>query len=263
MPNQYRHTYVVLLVCLVLACFPVASSSDYQLKQMMTVTLSVYAIARGLNGVISVAQGTEVSVEPMGVGLTLTPGEILDPLNDLIEQFSTVLLAASASLGIQQIILFLSDQSLFRLSIVALILITTIAYFFSPKLFQQRQLLLKTVLFLSILRLLIPVSVFISITVHDALQVQRQEAVSVLEKTENEVESLNNQEQEKSKGWFDSLKGKLDIETKLQQVRKQADNAVHAAIYLLAEFVLLMLLIPVFTLWLLFKLSVNVYRIKP
>lgn len=38
------------------------------------------------------AQGTELSIEPMGVGVILTLGELLDPLNDLIEQFSNVLL---------------------------------------------------------------------------------------------------------------------------------------------------------------------------
>ncbi|MBT8449478.1 MAG: hypothetical protein KJO69_07305, partial [Gammaproteobacteria bacterium] len=48
--------------------------------------LTTYAIARGLNGVISVAQGTEVAIQPVGVGVTFTPGQILDPINDLIER---------------------------------------------------------------------------------------------------------------------------------------------------------------------------------
>ena len=61
--------------------------------------LATYAIARGLNGVISVAQGTEVAVEPVGVGVTFTPGQILDPINDLIERFSWIVLASSVSLG--------------------------------------------------------------------------------------------------------------------------------------------------------------------
>ncbi|HEC72775.1 MAG TPA: hypothetical protein ENI26_00190, partial [Methylophaga aminisulfidivorans] len=90
---------------------------------MLLITLSVFALARGLNGVISVAQGTELSVEPMGVGVTLTPGQILDPLNDMVEQFSTVLLIASASLGIQKIVLFLGDNLIIKLTLSMLILI--------------------------------------------------------------------------------------------------------------------------------------------
>ena len=50
--------------------------------------LATYAVARGLNGVISVAQGTEIAIAPVGVGLTFTAGQILDPLNDLVERFS-------------------------------------------------------------------------------------------------------------------------------------------------------------------------------
>ncbi len=262
MLNKHRLSLSVLCVCLILACFPVATSTDHQLKQMMTVTLSVYALARGLNGVISVAQGTEVSIEPMGVGLTLAPGQILDPLNDLIEQFSSVLLAASASLGIQQIILFLSDQVFLRIAIAALALIAAASYFLAKTSQQLTPVFLKTVLFLSILRLLIPISVMASATVHELLASQREEAVIVLEHTQNEVETLSEQQQEKSKGWFNSLKGQLDIEAKLQQVREQADRAVKATVYLLAEFVLLMLFIPLLTLWLLFKFTVHVYQIK-
>lgn len=259
---KYRLKISLLLVCLVLACFPVTSSTEHQLKKMMTVTLSVYALARGLNGVISVAQGTEVSIEPMGVGLTLAPGQILDPLNDLIEQFSSVLLAASASLGIQQIILFLSDEPLLRSAIVVLALIAAASYFLPKATQQVTPIFLKTVMFLTILRLLIPVSVFVSASVHEVLTAQREEAVIVLEQTQSRVETLSEQRQEKSKGWFNSLRGHLDIEAKLQQVREQADSAVKASVYLLAEFVFLMLLIPVFTLWLLLKITIYVYQLK-
>lgn len=63
--------------------------------------IGVYAISRSLNGVISVAQGTEIAVQPVGVGVSLSVGEILDPLNDLIERFSWLVLLALASLGAQ------------------------------------------------------------------------------------------------------------------------------------------------------------------
>ena len=63
--------------------------------------LAAAALARAFNGVISVAQGTEVAIQPVGVGVTLTLGEILDPINDLVERFSALALVASAALLIQ------------------------------------------------------------------------------------------------------------------------------------------------------------------
>ena len=47
--------------------------------------LAVAALARAFNGVISVAQGTEVAIQPIGVGVTLTLGEILDPIKALLQ----------------------------------------------------------------------------------------------------------------------------------------------------------------------------------
>ena len=115
MTQTQRIWYLVLLVvCSIVLWMPLASNIGQQLTSMLTVTLSVYAVLRGLNAVISMAQGTELAIEPMGVGVTLTPGELLDPLNDMIEQVSSVLLVASASIGIQKIILDLSDIELFR-----------------------------------------------------------------------------------------------------------------------------------------------------
>ena len=67
-----------------------------------------YAVARGLNGAISVAQGTEVAVQPAGIGVNFAPGEILDPINDLVERFSWIMMLAASSLGVQKVLLAMS-----------------------------------------------------------------------------------------------------------------------------------------------------------
>jgi hypothetical protein len=67
--------------------------------------LATFALARGLNAVISAAQGTEVQLAPAGLGVTLTPGQVLDPVNDLVEQFSWVMLASATALGVQKFLL--------------------------------------------------------------------------------------------------------------------------------------------------------------
>ena len=50
--------------------------TDQALKR----SLVAFAVARGLNGLISVAQEAEIAMQPAGVGLTLSPGEILDQI---------------------------------------------------------------------------------------------------------------------------------------------------------------------------------------
>jgi hypothetical protein len=74
--------------------------------------LAAYAVARTLNGVISVVQETGVSVQPGGVGMTFAPGQFLDPLNDLVEQVSSVMLAVCVSFGIQLLLLHIGGSAL-------------------------------------------------------------------------------------------------------------------------------------------------------
>ena len=83
--------------------------------------LITFGIARGLNGVISVAQGTEIAVHPAGFGVNFTPGQILDPVNDLVEQFSWIMLASSASLGIQKVLLSISSTTVVTLLLAGLL----------------------------------------------------------------------------------------------------------------------------------------------
>ncbi|MGD9584738.1 MAG: hypothetical protein AB7V26_13870 [Lysobacterales bacterium] len=83
---------------------PAADYLDGALKR----TLVTFAVARAVNGSISMLQDADISVSPVGVGVSFSPGELLDPINDLIEQFSSILLLAAISLGTQKILLGIS-----------------------------------------------------------------------------------------------------------------------------------------------------------
>lgn len=97
---------LLLLALAVAAVLPQPERlADNRLQASLGRALTAFALARSLDGVISVAQGTEVAIEPVGVGVTLAPGQVLDPVNDLVEQFSSLLLLASASLGVQTLLL--------------------------------------------------------------------------------------------------------------------------------------------------------------
>lgn len=84
---------------------PLDVGAEAQVQAGMRRALASFAAARALNAVISVVQGTEVSVQLAGLGPTFAPGQVLDPVNDLVEQFSTLMLLASVSFGIQLILL--------------------------------------------------------------------------------------------------------------------------------------------------------------
>jgi len=129
---------------------PAIKQVDAGLKR----ALVSFAAARTLNALISVAQGTEISAQPLGVGVTLTPGQALDPLNDVVEQFSTLMLAASLAFGVQKILISIGSYWLISLALTATALGWTWLYF------RHRQApawLSRTLVVLLMLRFAVPV----------------------------------------------------------------------------------------------------------
>ncbi len=94
---------------------------------------AIYATARGINALVSVLQGTEMNA----FVITFTIGELLDPVNDLIERFSGVMLVALGSLAMQKILLEVVSHATFNGLLTALGLATILASFRgSPRVYR-------------------------------------------------------------------------------------------------------------------------------
>ena len=122
-PSRLALTANLMLIVLVGIFGPVDLISDLQLAEATKRALVAFVATPGLNAAISAVQGTEVALQPAGVGVTLTPGQLLDPVNDLVERLSWVILASAVSLGIQQLILSVSASPLMVAPLVAAALV--------------------------------------------------------------------------------------------------------------------------------------------
>ncbi|MBU0462711.1 MAG: hypothetical protein KKE12_03695, partial [Proteobacteria bacterium] len=81
------------------------------LDQTLKRATIAYGLCRATNALVSVLQEIEIGFEAVGT-ITFSPFEWLDPLNDLVERFSWILLAAMASIGIQEFFLRLFPDSI-------------------------------------------------------------------------------------------------------------------------------------------------------
>jgi hypothetical protein len=113
--------YLWLIALLALPIFGWLGILDEYSSANLTSSISnaglIYGTARGINALVSLLQGTEVGV----VFITFSIGEVLDPINDLIERFSQILLIALGSLALQKILLTIVSHTMFNvlLSIAA------------------------------------------------------------------------------------------------------------------------------------------------
>jgi hypothetical protein len=112
-PLRSRLLPITLVALALLAWLPALDTiATERVEDALKRALATYAVARTLNAVISVAQETTVSVGVV-VGATVAPGQALDPVNDLIEQFSSLMLVAAASLGVQRVLIAIGGQPVF------------------------------------------------------------------------------------------------------------------------------------------------------
>lgn len=81
-------------------------------KALVQATVT-FGLARAFNAVISVLQSVEISI----VAVSITIGEALDPLNDLVEQFSTLMQYAIGSLIIQKLLIEIVSHDFFKIVI--------------------------------------------------------------------------------------------------------------------------------------------------
>ena len=92
---------------------------DYTDEALRNAALT-YATARGINAIVSMIQSSEVEAGVGVVSGSITVGELLDPLNDMIERFSTVMTWVLASLAAQKVLLLIASHQMFLYLVAAL-----------------------------------------------------------------------------------------------------------------------------------------------
>jgi len=115
-------TVFVAVLMLLLAWVPAMDTPAMeQVDAGMKRAVVTFAGARALNAAISLFQGTEITVG-VGVQATLSVGEILDPVNDLVESFSNLMLLASVAFGIQKVLLTIGQYEYVKYALTLVVL---------------------------------------------------------------------------------------------------------------------------------------------
>ncbi len=269
-------TLLVLLILPLAILYPFAEASDQHLEGAFKRSLAGFAIARGLNGVISVAQGTEFAVQPAGVGVVFAPGEILDPINDLVERFSWIMLLASSSLGVQQLLLSMSAWKGILFGLVgggfALIAIT---WFGNSSWRWLRRFLVRFFLLMTILRFMMPVVSMANEWVYSAFLESRYTVASQeLKIATDNLDRINTeviaQPVEETSGLLDKAREiyrtaikQIDLTQRLEEYSQIADTVSENIVWLIAVFLMQTVVFPLLFLWIVWVLIRQLFSYSP
>lgn len=248
---------------------PLDVQADEHLKSGLKRALATYAVARTINGVVSVLQETGVSVQPAGIGMSFAPGQMLDPVNDLVEQFSSIMLAVCVSFGIQLALLKVGGSMLVSLAL------TVVLGWWAYCLWRGRSLArwqARLVVAAIVVRFAVPLVATSSEWAYQrTLAPDYSQSQKKLEATVGDVQRGAPAQDlkppldvTKDESWWERV-GRLrewigvdaataQVKAKYEQIRLRLDSAVEDMVRMIAIFALQTVVLPLLFLWLLGQL---------
>jgi hypothetical protein len=248
-----------------------SNANEYFDAAMSKATVA-YGTTRVINASVSILKDSEVHAEPGGIGLSLAIGEILDPIDDMTERVSDVLITAIVSLGIQKLI-FELGVSLVPKVLAVIILIYIILFWTKYKTAETiNNFLVRLGIIILVVRLFLPFSAL----VNDLLNVSYfdskiEEAKTQLDYYSSEITTVADLDFPEGEGVWETLRNSADFLKKTSIKFKDAlvaviDNAGDIVESLLqltwiyfGLFVVQVILLPMLMFWLMVKLINNIF----
>ncbi|RAU19912.1 hypothetical protein DN062_02230 [Nitrincola tibetensis] len=193
----------------------------------LTQATIAFAIARAFNGIISVFK--EVSVTVPLIGLELAIGQLLDPVNDLVEQFSSLMKMALGSLIIQKILLEIVANNFFKVIFtLSGVMLALVVYFDKLRLINV---FFKSFVFLAMLRFLVALTVLFYAAVDKAfVESKTEQEMAFLETYPLELESFTDDtavsEELRAALTLDLQNIQQDVALKEEQIQQIDNNIV-------------------------------------
>lgn len=201
-----QNRFIATLLLLILAAFsyfvlpeifpqdPLTNNSYLakQLEQQQAQAAGAFVIAKSLNAAISLLQSIDVGFS-FGASLTVSPGELLDPANDLIEKISNWLLLASGAILLERILLSINQFIVFTILLpLSLLCLTASLWIPEQSIFNLKNLGKKGALLSLVILLVIPSSVQLSIFLENTiLHKTLTEAHTSLQKNSEAVDAIS------------------------------------------------------------------------
>ncbi|QKF67453.1 putative membrane protein [Arcobacter venerupis] len=263
----------LLLVTLTLfaLCFALTFTIDDNAKRLVDDSFKqsviVFGSAKALNAVISLAQGTELNLPFVIVAV----GEILDPINDLVEQFSLVMLASMVSLGIQKILLNFVTNDIYNYILFTFIIVFNIWLF---KRFTNderlRDLFFKITFILLFLRFAIPMIGYVNEVSYNYFvkpQYNIDELNQDILNVKDDVIKINQETitQKEESSFFNKVMEKFDssyYEKKVNDYKEAVDNSSQYIIDLIIVFIFQTILLPIIFLYLLYAFVKSIFNMR-
>lgn len=134
------------------------TTTDAYFSEAITKAGLAYTTCRVINASVSIVKDSRLQLEPAGVGISLAVGQALDPIDDMTERLSDVLVTAITSLGVQKLAYEIGVSLALPMLSIFLIVLIVLAWFENERLKSFQKIIIRFALLIVIARFFLPIS---------------------------------------------------------------------------------------------------------
>jgi hypothetical protein len=137
-------------------------ATDAYFRTAITKAGLSYATCRVINASVSVIKDSSLHLQPAGVGVSLAVGQVLDPIDDLTERVSDILVTAITSLGVQKLAYEIGVSLVPPLLAIFMLALSLLVWLESRKIRLLQNALIRLALLFLIARFCLPLSALVN-----------------------------------------------------------------------------------------------------
>ena len=275
----------ILILLAIILFFPtdlkapyIDNSADKYFINSLSKAGLAYTTCRAINASISVVKESTFELEPGGIGISLAIGEVLDPIDDMTERLSDVLITAIVSLGLQKLLYEMSITLSPKIIALLIFIYSILLWIKSPILHNTKHYILKLALLFAIIRLSLPISSILNSNLNKFFFEKKIAKVQdELSLNSSKMITFNNFALPEYDGFLGTVKNstnflkekseelKTALESLLGETKNFVNNLIELTLLYVGIFIIQVIMLPLFIFWILLKLfnSLNITLSSP
>jgi len=266
--------FLLMVAAVVLFTLPgfklpyIDKNTDTYFSDSMTKAGVAYGVCRVVNASVSAIKESQIQIEPAGLGVSLAVGQVLDPLDDMTERASDILVTAIVSLGIQKIVYELCVAFVPSLIGLAIIVLAGISFVKGDRATTLRGLVVSSIILLAVARLFLPISSIINTYLQENYFLPQITTVQdKLAMNSPELERLKDTSLPEVDGVFGTVKNGFDfvaektsdlgitLKAMVGNMESMVSNLLKLSYLYVAVFIVQVIMLPVGAFWLLTRIT--------
>ncbi|MBW1731596.1 MAG: hypothetical protein JRH08_15820 [Deltaproteobacteria bacterium] len=244
------------------------STTDTYFREAITKAGIAYATCRIINASISTLKDSSLQLEPAGIGISLAVGQALDPIDDMTERTSDVLVTAITSLGVQKLAYEIGVSLAPSMISICLFIIAILIWFKNDKLISFQRTITKFLILILIARFCLPISSIASKSIYKHYFAdQISNTMKELELGSAELDKLKEFSLPNVDGVLETIKNsasflkqksiefKNAIVTTVSNMGNIIDSLIKLTFLYVGAFLIQVIILPLLSFWFLLKIA--------